>query len=364
MDKLSYYINNYCSRDDIDYLIGIIGKVEALDFNFNEKNAKNILSDMENDMKFLTIFHNLYDIIINEHIPINRDILSGLKELNEGYFELMKKYEKAEKKINDSKAFSLDRTLEELSKRLEKMSENLDGHPYKNTAFLVTSDRGKFSLSEEFSIENGKHYQTDLNAVTVITPSQTISRFNSTEVNGLMGSGYHDNNFREITRSVYGKDLGISGTSGQDIKIRYVNDIRKQSPFMITLEVPIYINSSQKMSLEMLNEEIKKFEKSSGMNISINTIIVDYEDGFRNALPIEDDVNLDEALRKINVDDYHELKEEEIYLVGYPNNENHYESSFKLDVGVKREFEESKRRYTESNPNLRLVVNNLDSKHK
>lgn len=356
MNKLSDYILKYCSKEDIDYLIGIIGRVDGLDFNFNSSSARNILTDIKNENRFLTIFHNLYNRIVDEQIPISSEILSGIKVFDGGYFELTNRFSRLEDMANNNTVFSEDMMLDELKKRYSNLKRTLDNHPYREIASKVLEDRGVFSLNEEFDLEKGKIYPQDLNAVTVITPTQTISRFNSAKINDLLGSGNHDTNFREIVTSVYGRDFGAFGTSGQDIKIRYVNSARNpKSPFIITTEIPIRINSSQKKSLEILNEEIKKLELKTGINISINALIVDYDEGFHNAIPIEEKNNFDEVLKRVNVDDEFEY-EDDIYLMGYPNNENHYnDSNFKLNES-KEEFERLKDNYSSSNPNLRLVT--------
>lgn len=357
MNKLSDYIVKYCSDEDIDYLRKILRSETALDFNFNDKMARSVLTDMAGDMRFLSIFHKLFKVIINEQIPINGEILSGIKVFNEGYFELKKKFERIESKISNSRVLSESEVLNRLSERVSGLNVDLDSHPYREEALKVIKDKDTFSLREEFDLEKGRYYPTDLNAATLITPVQTVSRFNDTKVNGLVGSGNHDDNFRDITKAIYGKDFGLLGQSGQDIKIRYVNNVRNlDNPFMITVEIPIFINSSQKKSLELLNEEIKKFEKT----ISVNAIIVDYDEGFHNALTIEDEVNLDAILSRVNVDDYHEVKYQDAYLVGYVNNENHFECDYRLDVGSKEDYNNKKNNYYNSNPNLRVISGGKD----
>lgn len=355
MNKLSDYIYKYCDEDDINYLKKRIGNIEFLDFNSDS--ARNILTNMREDKRFLTIFHKLYNTIIDDLIFISNDILGGIKILNQGYYSLMDKYDIIDEKRKSSEVFSDEQMKKSLHERLDALTEKVDAHPFKEEFIKVFNDRGKFSLREEFNIEKARFYPTDLNAASIITPSQTISRFNDTDVDGLVGSGNHDKNFREITRAVYGKNFGILGTSRQDIKIRYVNDVRDaEEPFLITVEIPIYINSSQKRSLELLNEEIKKFEKESGRDINVNTLIVDYDEGFHSAISLEDKVNLDETIRRINVDDSHVFTEKEVYLAGFPNDESHYESDYILNPPFKEQFEKIKEEYYKCNPNLTTVV--------
>lgn len=356
MNKLSYYISNYCDEDDINYLKKILGKIDALDFNFNDDAARNILNVMGRDERFLTIFHKLYNTIVNDLIFINNDILGGIIVFNQGYYSLLDRYDRIDLKRKNSEVFSDEQMKKSLHERLDKLTEKVDDHPFKEEFIKVFNDRGNFSLREEFNLEKGKFYPTDLNAASLITPSQTISRFNDAEVNGIVGSGSHDKNFREITRAVYGKNFGILGTSRQDIKIRYVNSVRDvEEPLLITVEIPIYINSSQKKSLELLNEEIKRFEKESEREVNVNTLIVDYDEGFHGAITIEDEVNLDAAINSVNVDDSHVFSEKEVYLAGFPNDESHYESNYVLDF--KKVYDKTRDVYLQSNPNLTIVSN-------
>ena len=198
-----------------------------------------------------------------------------------------------------------------------------------------------FSIDEQFNYENGLRYgnassgDDGLNAVGVITPTQTICRFNDTTVNGLMGSGYHMDNYDDIILDIYGDEK-----VGQDIMMFFVNELNPKiheygGDYWISLFVPIPINSSQKKSLENLNKEIKDYEKRTGENILVGSVLRDYWTEPYETYPVKDSNNLDELLNKVIVDDDFIFPYEEENIIGYPNNENHYnDSNFKLSSQV------------------------------
>lgn len=293
-NSLSNLILKYVSEDEIRYLESVLGSIDSFNYFTDEAQVKSVINDLSYLDDFFTIIHNFYEklgeAMFEENFQVSESVIHALEIFEEHYYKL------------------------------------------KNASSIVRSDLGKFSLDEEFNFEEGKKYQYDLNAVTVITPSSTLSRFNDNSENGLEGSGHHDENVLEIIRAVYGDNARNMRETGQDIVIRYINRASKnaQAPFMMTVEIPSKINSSQKASLQNLNEEIKRFEARTGQRIVIHSSIIDYEDNRKIIGIVEDDENLDAILNKVMVSDSISLKYEELYSYDfeYPNVANHYNDSY------------------------------------
>ena len=292
-NSFSNLILKYVPEDEIRYLESVLGSIDSFNYFTDETQVKSVINDISYLDDFFTIIHNFHDrlddAMFDEKFQVSEDILQALRLFEDHYYKL--KYASRELKY----------------------------------------DLGKFSLDEEFNFEEGKKYQYDLNAVTVITPSSTLSRFNDNSENGLEGSGHHDENVLEIIRAVYGDNARNMRETGQDIVIRYINRASKntQEPFMMTVEIPSKINSSQKASLQNLNDEIKKFETRTGQRIIIHSSIIDYENNRKMVEVVEAEENLDTILSKVVVNDSLSLKYEELkYDFDYPNVENHYNDSY------------------------------------
>ena len=292
-NSFSNLILKYVPEDEIRYLESVLGSIDSFNYFTDETQIKSVINDISYLDDFFTIIHNFHDrlddAMFDEKFQVSEDILQALRLFEDHYYKL--KYASRELKY----------------------------------------DLGKFSLDEEFNFEEGKKYQYDLNAVTVITPSSTLSRFNDNSENGLEGSGHHDENVLEIIRAVYGDNARNMRETGQDIVIRYINRASKntQEPFMMTVEIPAKINLSQKTSLQNLNDEIKKFETRTGQRIIIHSSIIDYENNRKMVEVVEAEENLDTILSKVVVNDSLSLKYEELkYDFDYPNAENHYNDSY------------------------------------
>lgn len=207
-------------------------------------------------------------------------------------------------------------------------------HPFKDIAIKVFEERDNFSLSEEFNLEKAKSYNKDLNAVTIITPTQTVSRFNDTSENGLVGSGHHSKNIREIIAAIYGNFLD----TGQDIIIRYINCSNNcKNPLRLYIEIPSKINMSQVNALTFLNDEIKKIENETKIQINCNSVSIipmpaPIYKSYKNL--VENETNLDKIIENILASQsFSSDFKKELCLISYPNNENHFnDSSFKIDV--------------------------------
>ena len=293
-NSFSNLILKYVPEDEIRYLESILGSIDTFNYFTDEAQVRSVINDLSYLDDFFTVIHNfndkLDDAMFDEDLQVSEDILQALGIFEDHYYKL------------------------------------------KNASRDLEYDLGKFSLDEEFNFEEGKKYQYDLNAVTVITPSSTLSRFNDNSENGLEGSGHHDENVLEIIRAVYGDNARNMRETGQDIVIRYINRASKntQESFMMTVEIPSKINSSQKASLQNLNDEIKKFEARTGQRIVIHSSIIDYEDNRKIVDVVEDDENLDAILSKVVVSDSINLKYQELYSYDfeYPNAVNHYNDSY------------------------------------
>lgn len=293
-NSFSNLILKYVPEDEIRYLESVLGSIDSFNYFTDETQVKSVINDISYLDDFFTIIHNFHDklddAMFDEDLQVSEDILQALGIFEDHYYKL------------------------------------------KNASRDLKYDLGKFSLDEEFNFEEGKKYQYDLNAVTVITPSSTLSRFNDNSENGLEGSGHHDENVLEIIRAVYGDNARNMRETGQDIVIRYINRASKntQEPFMMTVEIPSKINSSQKASLQNLNDEIKRFEVRTGQKIVIHSSIIDYEDNRKIVDVVEYDENLDAILNKVMVSDSISLKYEELYSYDfeYPNAVNHYNDSY------------------------------------
>lgn len=200
----------------------------------------------------------------------------------------------------------------------------MDKELYQECVKQVLNDRDQFSLNEEFNSD-----YDNINAVTLITPTQTVSRFNDNKVG--FGSGDHSKNLQTILYSVYGKSFYFEN-SYQDIRISYINKLKSDGiPLEIIMFFPPIITNSQIKSLININKEIKNCEQ-------INNCVIDIFIDMNGSSLGKVGNNLDEFLYKlqnnsynIKIVDNYELTNQELGMVGYPNEENHYNNSpFKI----------------------------------
>lgn len=320
-------LKKYESNDSIEYLKKILGDEEYIIDVFKSTMAiKHIIERNYGNYRLFSIFHNIYINIKNDSII--DDTLMNCLVIMDSYFKpLNNQLSYADKRR--SKAIKLSsESVKQRQDMITKKMYTIDNIPvnydYIDIVKEINKDKEEFSLDEQFNYETGYNYQEDLNAVTVITPTQTVSRFNDNSINGLKGSGHHDANFVQIHEAIYGR-LFINNQNEQDIMIRYMTSINddKTLRFIMTVSMPFIINSTQYQSLSSLNQEIKLLEKKLEQNIEVHVAIIDYES--RNYVKfIENKTNFDETLNEIVVDDMKENKYQELCFVGYSNLENHY----------------------------------------
>lgn len=320
-------LEKYESNDSINFLKEQFGSLEyIMDLFSSTMGIKNVIENRNLDYRFYLIFHNIYTKVEGEK-TIDNTTLNCLIIL-ESYYTIYSKSRVKNDEINNSKKlYSAKELKTKINNNLLNMY-NINNLPqdykYYSLAHLINQDINNFSLSEIFNDDTVIHEKKGFNAVSIITRNQTISRFNDTKFDNIKGSGYHDTNFEEILRTVYGRSFE-NNTNGQDIKIRYTTLRKKDGSISCTmlLDIPLIINSSQLISLNNLNDEIKLLEESTGQEIYVLSNIIDYK--FRTqAKNYIDQINLDKALNSVIVDDNLNDEYQEICFVGYSNLENHY----------------------------------------
>ena len=263
---------------EVYYVLPYIANIDSIDFETRKKLY--IMS---------VLYENLYK---NEEIP---SIVASIDEVRE----------KVDDKI--SKMYTIDDI------------DSFDRY-YKDIKSVIEYQKD-FSLEQQYMTFNGIELIYELNGACVITPTQTIARYNGKDsFNGDYGAGYHDDNFKGILNSVYGRSFE-DNYSGQDIKIRFVNTKYKSGQCReMTIEIPVPINSSQVFALSNLNNDVKRISES-GVNINIEVSMIKkdgstYHNGRYN--------NLDSILPNLVVDDYIKYQYREEFFVG----QNNFESTF------------------------------------
>ncbi len=323
-------IKKYTDVDSLDYVFSIIGDEQHVNYIFNDmNNTRNLLADLSSDLKLLEIFHSVYINIKDDNIYKNSQLFNCLLMFDIAYQNLKKQLNDISVKRIKSIVLLHDIVLKQNQERINNMktANNIeDNYPYKNLVIELSNKKDEFSLNEEYSVE-AFNYTQGLNGVSIITPSQTCSYFNDETINGLKGSGHHDARFLQIIEAIYGRVFN-NAVTGQDIKIRHVAYMKNKSEleFLMTLEIPLLVNSSQKQALSYLNDEIKKHTIESNNNFVIHAMITDYMnmDYCKN---INAKANLDDILEQLIVDDNIEYKYQEKCFIGYSNFENHYNIS-------------------------------------
>lgn len=299
-------LKKYESNDSIEYLRRLFGSDKFINNIFTDtKDIKYVIDNMNLESKFYQIFHNIYINIENDK-TIDNTILNCLIILDSYYKGLNKPIMLAKEFKENSIKLSYNDIVIKQAKKIKSMY-NIDSLPnnykYYSIATEINADLKDYSLDKQYNLESAYNYKEGLNSVTVITPTQTISRFNDESINGLKGSGHHDANFEQIVESVYGKQF-LNSQSGQDIRIRHIAEINDNNlvEFKIAVDMPYVINSSQLESLKNLNNEIKRISSNLGINFEIHVVMTDYEN--RNFVKfVENKKDFDEVINVVAIDD-------------------------------------------------------------
>lgn len=277
----------------------------------NDKEKKElVINNPKENEDILERVHELYNYICNNNIEIEKNMMIKISSLNAIYIYFFKI-------LKQQNVLPFDVIKDKLNKRIIDM-KTIDGidsfYPYYKDIHIASTGTKLFSIEKQYQTFPRSNSVYELNGVTVITPSQTISLFNSKESDGRY-SGYHDDNFRTIFHSVYGQDFKYNYT-GQDIKIRHINTSYKgiQTRGM-TIEIPVPINSSQKTSLINLNNQIKSLNQL-GININIEVALL--KEDFYEFYNIRCK-NLDNLLDNLLINDSLEYKYKEQFFIGESN---------------------------------------------
>lgn len=284
--------------------------VDRIDIIFNNDKIFDefILNITSTDL--LKVFHLVYRDVKRGNINVGTSVLTKLERLSNKYI-----YSVHSKYIPSN------------------ILDNLDNkHSYSKEYSIIAEEIPMFSLKEAFSYENSKEYSRELNGVTLITPTRTISVFCEKFYDDVHGTGFHDKRFSQISKAVYCRNFE-NAQSGSDIQIRYTNApaVNKHHTVSIMVEVPYPINSSQLKSLEYLNEEIKKYQTDKKITFEVECAIRDYFNNINNNDDIIKSDSLDLLIQNVTVDNNFKPLNAQKYVLGYPNYENHYnDSNYKL----------------------------------
>lgn len=275
----------------------------------NDKLFDTFINNIDN-IELLKVFHLINKSIKKNSINISTNIIKKLDRLSQKYVKMI----------------HLKYIPSNILDRLD------DNHSYSMEYRKIADSIPRFSLSEMFSYTNSKKCPYELNGVSLITPTRTISVFCESYYDNIYGTGHHDKRFSEISKAVYCRNFE-NAQSGSDIQIRYVNKPTqgKHHTVLVMVEVPYPINSSQLRSLEYLNEEIKKYENDKKVTFEVDTAVRDHFNNIHNNFDIKTSNNLDLLLQNVTVNNSLKNSVEQRYRLGYPNYENHYnDSEYKL----------------------------------
>lgn len=277
---------------------------------FDEK----IHKPMENRFLFRDV-NNVYSYMSLNSITFDNSIMRKIIIISTIYINLFKNEEIS------SVIAPIDEEKEKILKKIFNMKtiKDIDSFDkYYKIMKSVIFESNNFSLEEQYKNFYDNDNVHELNGVCVVTPSQTIARYNGISNNEEYS--YHDDNFNDIISSVYGRTFEYNYSS-QDIKIRFINTSYYNQQFRgMTLEIPFIINSSQLVALSNLNDDLKKI-LDMGIDIDIELSIIkedglEYFNGRFN--------NLDKILPNLVINDYLNYQYVEEFFVG----QNNYESSF------------------------------------
>ena len=291
------------------------GKVDSklldrLDDVFNNDKLFDTFINNVDNIELLKVFHLINKSIKKNSINISTNIIKKLDRLSQKYVKMI----------------HLKYIPSNILDRLD------DNHSYSMEYRKIADSIPRFSLNEMFSYTNSKKCPYELNGVSLITPTRTISVFCGSYYDNIYGTGHHDKRFSEISKAVYCRNFE-NAQSGSDIQIRYVNKPTqdKHHTVLVMVEVPYPINSSQLRSLEYLNEEIKRYENDKRVTFEVDTAVRDHFNNIHNNYDIKTSNNLDLLLQNITINNNLKNSVEQRYRLGYPNYENHYnDSEYKL----------------------------------
>lgn len=284
--------------------------LDRLDDVFNNDKLFDTFINNIDNIELLKVFHLINKSIKKNSINISTNIIKKLDRLSQKYVKMI----------------HLKYIPSNILDRLD------DNHSYSMEYRKIADSIPRFSLSEMFSYTNSKKCPYELNGVSLITPTRTISVFCGSYYDNIYGTGHHDKRFSEISKAVYCRNFE-NAQSGSDIQIRYVNKPTqdKHHTVLVMVEVPYPINSSQLRSLEYLNEEIKKYENDKKVTFEVDTAVRDCFENIHNNFDIKTSNNLDLLLQNVTVNNSLKNSVEQRYRLGYPNYENHYnDSEYKL----------------------------------
>ena len=266
--------------------------------------------DNVNNLELLKVFHLMNKNIKKNGINVGNSIIKKLDRLSQKYIKLI-----------------------HLKYIPSNILDHLDNnHSYSIEYRKIADNIPMFSLKEVFSYENSTKIPYELNGVTLITPTRTISVFCSSYYDNIYGTGHHDKRFSEISKAVYCRNFE-NAQSGSDIQVRYINkpEENKSHKVIVMIEVPYPINSSQLKSLEYINDEIKKYDNDKKVIFEVDASVRDFFYNIHNNFDIKKSSNLDLLLKNVIVDNNLKNSVEQRYRLGYPNYENHYnDSNYKL----------------------------------
>ena len=293
----------------------LVGKIdskllEKIDIVFSSDRVFNEFLISVNNPDLLRIFHLVYKDVKKGNIYVGTSVSKKLEKLSNKYIKSV------------HQRYIPTNILDYLDNK----------HSYLKEYSIVAEEIPLFSLGEAFSYENSKKYSRELNGVTLITPTRTISAFCEKFYDDVYGTGFHDKRFSQISKAIYCRNFE-NAQSGSDIQIRYINKpvVNKHHIIQIMIEVPYPINSSQLKSLEFLNEEIKEYHNDKRVTFEVDCAIRDYVNNVNNNYDIKTSDSLDLLFQSIVVDNNYKALNEQRYRLGYPNYENHYnDSNYKL----------------------------------
>lgn len=285
----------------------LLTKIDTV-FN-NDRLFDNFLNNL-NSFELLKLFDSINKSIKKNSVNVGINIIKNLDKLSLKYIRLV-----------HSKYIP--------SNILDHLDNN---HSYAMEYRKIADGIPLFSLDEAFSYKNSKKYPYELNGVTLITPTRTISVFCGSYYDNIYGTGHHDPRFSEISKAVYCRNFK-NAQSGSDVQIRYINKPAENNHHIIQViaEVPYPINSSQLKSLEYLNDEIKKYKNDKRVTFKVDGAIRDHFYDNNNNFNIKTSDSLDLLIQNITVDNSFKNSNEQKYRLGYPNYENHYnDGNYKL----------------------------------
>ena len=293
-----------------------------------------------------SLIHKIYGISLRKLLDYGVDYryiddIYVLKMFHDIYLDVKDKfadfYLEDIKNVSDKYLFLIGR-ISEYNKfgNYNRSNFTVTHNTYVDTECInyVKENSKVFSLNEMFSLENDRSWFC---GVCLISKVQTVCIYND-DTFGYMGSGYHNDSFHEIMKSIYNERfIGEAGekydNDGQDIKVSFSNklEVKGRKPIRIIkvfVDIPVPINTSQLESLKILNDEIKKYEKIDGIKMEVSTSIINYFDkDFY--LEFDNYNNLDEVIKWTVISDSYKPFYEDKNIVGFINGENHFNDGIK-----------------------------------